>query len=181
MQQVAAPVTIKATLDALGAAAVPVEGESLALERSLARALLLVDQSFKHLNFNTAIAGLMTFLNDATKAPSAVTRDQASRFLRALAPFAPHMAEELWERMGEEVSLSRAPWPLPEARWLAEDEVEIAVQVSGKLRATAKIAAGADKSTQEAAAREAVAAQLEGKRVLKVVVIPGKLVNFVAQ
>jgi leucyl-tRNA synthetase len=166
---------------ARGASEPPIEGETMALERSLARALALVDQSFRQLNLNTAIAGLMTFLNDATKAPEAVSRDQASRFLRALAPFAPHAAEELWERMGETGGIARAPWPRADPRWLVEEEVEIAVQVSGKLRGTARIAVDADRAAQEAAAREAVRAQLEGREVLKVVVVPGKLVNFVAR
>src|SRR5262249_28800216 len=153
----------------------------LALERSLARALKLVDDSFRQLNLNTAIAGLMTFLNDATKSPEAFSRDQASRFLRALAPFAPHVASELWERMGETTSLSEAPWPLPEARYLVEDEIEIAVQVLGRLRGTARIPKDADRGAQEAAAREGVAAHLAGKEVVKVVVVPGKLVNFVVK
>ncbi|MFN0009741.1 MAG: leucine--tRNA ligase [Planctomycetota bacterium] len=166
---------------ARGGPAPAIEGETLALERSLARALSLVDGSFKHLNFNTAIAGLMTFLNDATKAPSAVSRDQASRFLRALAPFAPHMAEELWERMGEPGSISRAPWPLPDPRWLVEDEVEIGVQVLGKFRGNAKVAKDADRQAHESAAREAVAKHLEGREVVKTVVVPGKLVNFVVK
>jgi leucyl-tRNA synthetase len=166
---------------ARGAPAPSIEGETLALERSLARALALVDGSFKHLNFNTAIAGLMTFLNDATKQPAGVSRDQGSRFVRALAPFAPHVAEELWERMGEPGTISTASWPLAEARWLVQDEVEIAVQVSGKLRGTARIPADADRAAQESAARAAVEAQLAGKQVVKVIVVPGKLVNFVAK
>jgi leucyl-tRNA synthetase len=123
----------------------------------------------------------MTFVNDATKNLDALSRDQASRFVRALAPFAPHMAEELWERMGETSSLSVAPWPLPDARYLVEDEVEIAVQVLGKLRGTAKIQKDAGRSVQEAAARAAVAAHLGGKEVVKVVIVPGKLVNFVVK
>jgi len=166
---------------ARGSPSPPIEGETLALERSLARALALVDGSFKHLNFNTAIAGLMTFLNDATKAPNAVSRDQASRFLRALAPFAPHVAEELWERMGESDSISRASWPLPDARWLVEDEVEIGVQVLGKFRGNARVARDADRQAHESAAREAVAKHLEGREVVKTVVVPGKLVNFVVK
>jgi len=156
-----------------------IEGESLALERSLARALELVDASFRHLNFNTAIAGLMSFVNDATKHPEAFSPDQASRFLRALAPFAPHVAEELWDRMGEKTPLGRAPWPLPDARYLVQDEVEIAVQVLGRLRGTAKIQNGADRSAHEAAAREAVRSQIDGRQIVKVIVVPGKLVNFV--
>ncbi len=158
-----------------------IEGETLALERSLARALQRVDESFRHLNFNTAIAGLMTFLNDATKGQEALSRDQASRFVRALAPFAPHLAEELWERMGERGSVSAAAWPLPDPRYLVEDEVEIAVQVLGKLRGNARIRTGADRESHETAARAAVQKHLEGREVVKIVVVPGKLVNFVVK
>ncbi|HEV8112936.1 MAG TPA: leucine--tRNA ligase [Planctomycetota bacterium] len=166
---------------ARGAPEKPIEGATLALERELARALQLVNESFRHLNLNTAIAGLMTFLNEATKNPEGVTRDQASRFVRALAPFAPHLAEELWERMGESGGVSRAPWPIPEPRYLVEDELEIAVQVLGRLRGTARIPKDADRSAQEAAARDAVSVHLDGKSVVKVIVVPGKLVNFVVK
>jgi leucyl-tRNA synthetase len=123
----------------------------------------------------------MTFLNEATKNPEGVTRDQASRFVRALAPFAPHVAEELWERMGESGGVSRAPWPIPEPRYLVEDELEIAVQVNGRLRGTARIPKDADRNAQEAAARDAVSVHLDGKSVVKVIVVPGKLVNFVVK
>ena len=156
-------------------------GPTLVLERSLARALKRADESFVHLNFNTAIAGFMEFLNDATKAPESLSRDQASRFVRVLAPFAPHVAEELWERMGETAPLSRAPWPLADPRYLVEDEIEIAVQVLGRLRGTARIRKDADRGSQESAAREAVRSHLEGKELVKVVVVPGKLVNFVVR
>jgi leucyl-tRNA synthetase len=123
----------------------------------------------------------MTFVNDATKSFEALSRDQASRFVRALAPFAPHLAEELWERMGESAPLSRAPWPLPDPSYLVEDEIEIAVQVLGKLRGTTRIQKDADRATQESAARLAVQAHLDGRDVVKVVVVPGKLVNFVVK
>ena len=108
-----------------------------------------------------------------------MSRDQGSRFVRALAPFAPHVAEELWARMGETGSVSRAPWPLPDPRFLVEDEIEIAVQVNGKLRGTARVARDVDRAGLEAAAREAVHSQLAGGEPSKVVVVPGKLVNFV--
>ena len=83
--------------------------------------------------------------------------------------------------MGETTPLARAPWPIAEARWLVEDEVEIAVQVLGRLRGTAKIAKDGDRATHETAAREAVRSHLEGKELVKVVVVPGKLVNFVVR
>jgi len=160
---------------------VAVGGATLALERALAKALRRADESFVHMNFNTAIAAFMEFLNDASKNSEALSRDQASRFVRALAPFAPHTAEELWERMGETTSIARAPWPVADPRFLVEDEIEIAVQVLGRLRGTARIARDGDRAAQESAAREAVLSHLEGKELVKVVVVPGKLVNFVVR
>jgi len=157
------------------------EGATLALERSLAKALRRADESFVHMNFNTAIAAFMEFLNEAARNADALARDQASRFVRALAPFAPHVAEELWERMGETTTLSRAPWPLADPQFLVEDEIEIAVQVLGRLRGTARIARDGDRASHESAAREAVRSHLEGKELVKVVVVPGKLVNFVVR
>jgi leucyl-tRNA synthetase len=166
---------------AKGANAPAMEGATLALERSLAKSLRRADESFVHMNFNTAIAAFMEFLNDAARNAEALARDQASRFVRALAPFAPHTAEELWERMGETTSITRAPWPLADPKFLVEDEIEIAVQVLGRLRGTARIARDGDRAAQESAAREAVRSHLEGKELVKVVVVPGKLVNFVVR
>jgi leucyl-tRNA synthetase len=154
-------------------------GERLALERELARMLALVDGSFQHFNFNTAIAAMMEFVNQATKQRAALTRDQAECFLRALAPFAPHLAEELWARLGHAESITRAAWPLADPRYLEDDEVELVVQVDGKLRAKIKAPKDAGKGALEELAREAAAPALAGKSVRKAVVVPGRLVNFV--
>jgi leucyl-tRNA synthetase len=166
---------------ARGAPSPAMEGDTVALERSLARALKLAEQSFQHLNLNTAIAGYMTFVNDATRLLPAMSRDQGQRFLRALAPFAPHIAEELWSRMGNGGLVARAAWPTADPKWLVEDEIELPVQVNGKLRATAKAPKDASQSDLEAIARAAVAAHLEGKVLVKTVVVPGRLVNFVVR
>jgi leucyl-tRNA synthetase len=160
-----------------GAAGLSPEAE--ALERGLNRALQRVDDSFKGFNFNTAIAALMGFVNEATKRPDALTRGQAERLLLALAPFAPHMAEELWSRLGNSGSIQRAAWPQVDARWLVDDQVEIAVQVLGKLRARCSVPAGAEPAVVEAAARAAVPQYLEGKDVKRTIHVPGKLVNFI--
>jgi len=156
-------------------------GETLELERSLNRALKRVDDSFTHLNFNTAVAALMSFVNDATKRPGAMNRGQAERLVLALAPFAPHAAEELWERLGNEGSVTRAPWPRIDAAFLEDDEIELAVQVKGKLRGRVKVARDARPADVEAAAREAVAQSLEGAEVFKTILVPGKLVNFLVR
>ena len=166
---------------AVGAADKALEGETLELERALARMLAKAEESFRHFNFNTAIAAMMTFLNEAGPLSGALSRSQGLRFLACLAPFAPHMAEELWHRMGESGSVTRAPWPKAEARFLETDTLEIPVQVLGKLRGKISVPKAATKPEIEAAAREAVAAHLSGKEVVKVVYVEGRLVNFVVK
>ncbi len=159
----------------------PFQGETLELEKSLHRMLQRIDDSFAHMNFNTAVAAMMTFVNDASKRPGALSRSQAERFVLALSPFAPHVAEELWSRLGHAESLARAPWPEVDPRYLADLEVEIAVQIKGKVRGRAVVPAGADHDVHEELARAAVASHLAGAQVLKTIVVPGKLVNFVVR
>ena len=154
-------------------------GDALVLERELNRALKKVDDSFQHFNFNTAIAALMTFVNEATKRRAALTRAQVERFVLALAPFAPHVAEELWSRLGHAETLAYAPWPRPDERYLVEDEFELVVQVNGKLRARITAPKAADKSQLDELARGAAADHLAGREVKRAVVVPGRLVNFV--
>ena len=166
---------------AKGAPDKALEGDTLELERALARMLSKAEESFRHFNFNTAIAAMMTFLNEAQPLQGALSRSQGLRFLACLAPFAPHMAEELWQRMGGSGSVTRAPWPRAEARFLETDTLEIPVQVLGKLRGKITVPKAATKAQIEAAAREAVAAHLAGKEVVKVVYVEGRLVNFVVK
>ncbi len=156
-------------------------GESLELERALHRCLKRVDDSFQHFNFNTAIAGFMTWLNEAAKAPGAVTRSQAERFVLALSPFAPHVAEELWSRLGHARSLAYEPWPRAEQRYLEEQELDVPVQVNGKLRATVRVPRLASAAEIEGSARAAVERWLEGKPIVKTIHVPGRLVNFVVR
>ncbi len=172
-----APVRPNLAADAAGEP----EGESLVLERELAQALKRVDDSFKQFNFNTAIAGMMSFLNEAQKRSESFTRSQATRLVQVLAPFAPHLAEELWSRLGGEGSVHLSSWPEAEERYLVQDEFELVVQVLGKLRAKVPASKSASNEDLVALAREAVAEHLEGKRVVKEIVVPGRLVNFVAK
>ncbi len=157
------------------------EGPSLELEKALQRALQRVDDSFKALNFNTAIAALMGFVNEVTKREGALTRSQAERFLLALAPIAPHVCEELWQRLGNQGSICLAPWPKVDARYLIDDEVELAVQVNGRVRARVKVAREATGVEVEQAALQAAGTWAEGKIVVRTVVVPGKLVNLIVQ
>ncbi|MEZ6017359.1 MAG: leucine--tRNA ligase [Planctomycetota bacterium] len=178
------PVRSHLAVDAPGGAP---EGERLEVERALNQCIKRVDDSFRAFNFNTAISGFMEFVNTAQKAgqkaPEALTRDQARRFVRALAPFAPHIAEELWARLGGEGSVSYAAWPAVDERYLEADDFELAIQVLGKLRGTTRVprSSANDKAFLEAAARAAIAEKLEGKEIVKVIAVPGKLVNFVVK
>jgi leucyl-tRNA synthetase len=155
------------------------EGEALVLERALNRMLERVEDSFGAFNFNTAIAAMMEFVNEGTRHRAALTRSQAERFLRALAPFAPHVAEELWSRLGHAGSIQHAGWPQAEAQWLVEDEIDLIVQVNGKLRAKIRAPKDAARERLEELGRDAAAEFLDGKTVRKAVVVPGRLVNFV--
>tara|TARA_R110002126_G_scaffold41590_39_gene121056 strand:- start:1895 stop:4477 length:2583 start_codon:yes stop_codon:yes gene_type:complete len=156
-------------------------GDTLEVERALNVCLQRVDASFKHFNFNTAVAAFMEFLNTATKKSAAVTRGQAVRLVSALAPFAPHIGEELWERLGQAGSVAFAAWPKVDERYLEADTFELVVQVLGKVRGRVEAPKDASKEQLEDLARGAVPEQLEGKNVVKVVVVPGRLVNFVVK
>ena len=98
-----------------------------------------------------------------------------------VAPLAPHLAEELWSRLGHAESLAWAPFPVADERWLVEDTVQVAVQINGKVRAQVTVPADADAAALEAAARgdEKIADWLQGGSVRRVVAVPGRLVNFV--
>jgi leucyl-tRNA synthetase len=147
-----------------------------------------VTEDLDGLRFNTAISALMVFVNEAMTwemKPVSVMRE----FLILLQPFAPHLAEELWSKLkGQfqipdfkfEMALTYQPWPKFDAAWLVESEIEIPVQVNGKLRDVIKISATADSATMEAAAKasEKVQPFIAGKTIKKIIVVPKKLVNI---
>ena len=151
------------------------------LEKALHRMIAKVSGDLGELGFNTAISAMMVFCNAATKRPEAMTRGQAERFVQVLSPFAPHMGEELWQRLGNEGSVQHCAWPSWDDAMLVDDEVELAVQVLGKVRAKIVVAKDAQNDVILERAREAVAPQLAGKTVHKEIVVPGRLVNFVAK
>ena len=153
------------------------------VEKQLHRTIARVESDIDRLNVNTAIAAMIEFTNLATKsAPEGLTRDQLSRLAIILAPFAPHLAEELWAKLGHDESIAFQPWPDIDASMLRDDQIELPVQVSGKIRGKITVPADADaKTVEETALRDPKVAQaLEGKTVRKVVVVPGKIVNIVA-
>lgn len=152
-----------------------------ALERSLHRAIDKVGGDIEKMAFNTAIAALMIFVNEATKAKDRLSSSQALRFLQILAPFAPHISWELWDRLGMSEDLHHVSWPEVDPAMLAEETVQMAVQVLGKVRGRIEVAAGAEEAEVLAAAREAVASYLAGKEIIKEIVVPNRLVNFVAK
>jgi len=150
--------------------------------RELHRTIDKVTRDIDALSFNTAIARMMEFVNFCTpleRRPRAILEP----FVAILAPFAPHLAEELWEVLGRPAPVSLAPWPTAEERWLRDDTVEIPVQVQGKLRGRVLVAADADAETMKAAAAAdpKVAELLAGREIVKVVAVPGRLVNFVVK
>ena len=153
---------------------------SEALLRTLHKTIGRVTEDLERLSFNTAIAAMIEMNNELVKL-DAIPRAVAGPFVLLLAPFAPHLAEELWHRMGHEASLAHEPWPEADERYLREDTVRIAVQVNGKMRATITVPAGADKETVLAAARahENVIRHLDGKTVRREIYVPGRIVNFV--
>jgi leucyl-tRNA synthetase len=153
---------------------------SEALLRRLHGTIEKVTDDIEKLKFNTAIAALMVLVNDLTKEP---VRPKAvvETLLLLLSPFAPHMAEELWHRLGHEKTLAYEPWPKAEARYLVQETMEIPVQVNGKLRGVVVVPFEAVQAVVEEAARksEVVAPFLTGKTVRKLIFVPNKLINFV--
>lgn len=140
-----------------------------------------VTEDMANLHFNTAISQLMVFVNEANKV-DALPYEYVEGFVQLLAPIAPHIGEELWQILGNEESLTYVPWPTYDEAALVEDEVEVVFQVNGKLRGKQNVARGLIKEELEQIAmnHEAVKEFIEGKTVRKVIAVPDKLVNIVA-
>jgi len=140
-----------------------------------------VTEDFEQLHFNTAISQLMVFVNEAYKA-DALPYEYVEGFVQLLAPIAPHIGEELWSILGNDLGISYVPWPTYDESALVEDEIEVVFQVNGKVRAKAMVPADAEKAVLEQLAQEneLVQEQLQGKTIRKVIVVPNKLVNIVA-
>ena len=138
-------------------------------------------EDYEGIRFNTAISQMMVFINDCYKA-DVIPTTYAEGFVKMLAPIAPHIAEELWQLLGHDSTLSYEQWPTYDEAKLVDDEVEIAVQV-GKVRAKIVVAKDASKEDIEkvALADEKVQEYMAGKSLVKIIVIPGKLVNIVVK
>lgn len=141
-----------------------------------------VTSDIEEMKFNTAIAAMMTFVNKVYDA-GAITSDELKMFVKILCPFAPHLCEEMWHELGGSGFASLAEWPTYDESKVVDSEIEIAVQICGKVRAAVVIAADASADDAIAAARanEKIAAALDGKNIIKEIYVPGRIVNIVAK
>jgi leucyl-tRNA synthetase len=148
--------------------------------RLLHQTIAKVTDDVDGMRFNTAISAMMTFNNHLTKL-EVRPRSVIEPFVLILSPFAPHIAEELWQALGHGESLAYEPWPAADPELLKADTIEVPVQVNGKVRSRIVVPADSDEKALEAAALadEKVQAHLAGKKIVKVIVAKGKLINFV--
>ncbi|AUD13556.1 MULTISPECIES: leucine--tRNA ligase [unclassified Planococcus (in: firmicutes)] len=150
------------------------------LEKIYNQTVKKVTEDFDGLRFNTAISQMMVFINEAYKADN-LPKEYIEGFVKMLSPIAPHLAEELWNKLGHSETVTYEAWPTYDESKLVDDEVEIVVQVNGKVRSKLTVAKDSTKEQLEEAALadEHVQKAAEGKQVRKVIAIPGKLVNIV--
>ena len=148
----------------------------------LHRTIQGVTQDIERMFFNTAISKMMEFTNFFLKEEHRPRAAMESLVL-LLSPFAPHMAEELWQLLGHAKTLAYEPWPAFDEAAIKEDTIEVPVQVNGKLRGRVRVPADADAAATEAAARAdaKIAEQLAAKPSSKSIAVPGRLVNFVVK
>jgi len=158
------------------------EEYSADLESAFHKTVRKVTSDIENMKFNTAIAALMSLMNDIS-AKGSITRGELKTYLTLLNPFAPHITEEMWEMAGFEGMMVTTPWPSYDEAKTVDKEIEIPVQVNGKLRSVLKIAADADKDTILTAAKadEKVKVFTDGKNVVKEIFVPGKMVNLIVK
>ena len=155
--------------------------------KAVAAMIKKVGEDLESMSFNTAISAMMVFINetdDILKAQNgAIAKEAAEKFVQCLAPFAAHLGEELWESLGHKDTIAYEPWPQYDEAALVEDEIEIPVQVLGKLRGRIKVPVAATPADMEALAKANpdVAKFLEGKTIVKVIAVPKRMVNFVVR
>ena len=157
------------------------DADNPALERVYHQTVKKVTEDFEILHFNTAISQMMIFLN-ATKDQAIIPKAYAQGLIQLLAPLAPHISEEIWQKLGHQDSISHVTWPSYEEALTIEDQVEVVVQINGKIKAKVMVEANmaADALGELALNLPEIQAQLEGKTLRKVVAIPNRLVNIVA-
>ena len=152
------------------------------LDRALHGAIAKVTDAVESLRFNTAIAEMMVFVNVASKA-KAVGKEQLDMFVRIVSPFAPHLGEEMWRRLGHETTVVDAHWPEHDPSKLVTDTITLVVQVNGKVRANVELPKDASKEAILTAAKAdpKVSKYFDGKTIAREIVVPGRLVNFVVK
>ena len=150
-------------------------------EKLLNETIKKVTEDTENIRLNTAISSMMIFANHMQSSES-ISLSAAKRFLQLLAPYAPHIAEELWNRMGETESITLAPWPTVDESKLVSDEVKIIFQVNGKMRGQTMVSQSATQEDILEIARQEprVQAQIDGKTIRKIIFVPGKILNIVA-
>ena len=140
-----------------------------------------ISQRLEAFSLNTVISGFMEFNNKLVRLQGGVDRKTLETYVMLLAPFAPHISEELWEELGHDTSVFAEGWPVADKEAMKEDSVEIGIQVNGKVRGTVSIAVDASKEEALATAKEAIADKIEGKSVVKEIYVPGKIINIVVK
>jgi len=161
-------------------AALASKTDSNDLTKTLHRTIKKVSEDTEHLRFNTAIATMMEFVNAAYK-ENGLSKASLSTLVLLVAPYAPHMAEELWQKLGHTNSLAYETWPKFDGAMATVDTMTISVQVNGKMRGTIEVdrQATKDQVMNLAKETESVVRHLEGKTINKEIFVPGKIVNFV--
>ena len=155
--------------------------------KSLNAMIKKVGDDIEAMAFNTAISAMMVYINEAEdfakKSSDGLPKEYLEKFVQCLAPFAPHLGEELWQLLGHDGTITYVPWPQFDAAALVEDEIEIPVQVLGKLRGRITVPVAATPAEMEVAAKANpdVAKFLEGKTIVKVIAVPKRMVNFVVR
>ena len=156
--------------------------ENKKLEMLYHQTVKKVTNDYESLNFNTAISQMMIFINAVYK-ENVFPREYAEGFIKLLNPIAPFMTEEIWEKLGHESTIANETWPTYDDEKTVDDSLEIGVQVNGKLRATIKIVKDEDKESviEKSLKEENVIKHIEGKEVVKTIVVPNKIVNIVVK
>jgi len=156
------------------------DGGTDAFKRVWHRTIKKLTEDYEALRFNTAISQMMIFVNEAYKQDT-LPLEGMKHFVQMLSPIAPHIAEELWEKLGGTGTVTYVPWPEYDEAWTVDEEVEIVVQVNGKIVERAKVAADADEQALEELAKslDKVKEAMTGKQIRKVIAVKGKLVNIV--
>ncbi|MBQ9388395.1 MAG: leucine--tRNA ligase [Lachnospiraceae bacterium] len=155
------------------------DGAEPSLESGLHKTIKKVTEDIRVMKFNTAIAALMGLINDIY-AKGRIGKQQLITFIKLTSPFAPHICEEMYEQLGGEGFISKAPWPVYDEKKTIDATVEIAVQINGKLRGTITLARDIDKDGAIAAAKEMLADKLAGT-IVKEIYVPGRIVNIVVK